>query len=180
MIHTLTSQRFDAAQKEIAFSFERVPFLRKHMEAAGLKPEDLSSPEALERFPPTEKSDYRRNFPVGVLAQGQNLNQPGVLQMKSSGTESDRLTTAARSIFLARRLMTCLQVNPRFSFLTTTRQIKSVRFAAPNCSDVECANPNSTFEDRLLPDRTLVLPVYHDLLTTPGKVLDSELFFVEG
>ena len=49
--------------------------------------------------------------PVGVtrtrmLGDGteeQNLNQPGVLQMKSSGTESDRLTTAARSILSGMR-----------------------------------------------------------------------------
>ncbi|XXF81253.1 hypothetical protein P2318_16290 [Myxococcaceae bacterium GXIMD 01537] len=164
---------FEAVKKEIAFAYEHVPFIRKHLDAAALRPDDLASPSDLSRLPPTRKADYRKNFPAGVLARGRVLQQPGVYQIRSSGTEGERLVTAARSHHLARRMFGCLSVHPGFDFLKTARNLHSGRFAAPNCSDVECANPHSTMADRLLPDRTLVLPVFHDLLTTPERMLDQ-------
>lgn len=159
---------FPLAQREIRYAYEKVAFFKRHMEQAGLRPADIREPADLLRLPTTRKVDYRRNFPAGVLAAGYTLRSRHVMRFQSSGTEGERLVSVVLSYNLARRQATCLQVNPRFDALWKAGlRLRTVRYAAPNCSDVECSNPNSKMSDRLLPDGTLVLPVYHDLLTTP-------------
>jgi phenylacetate-CoA ligase len=100
------------------------------------------------------------------------MGDPMVTRLQSSGTEGDRLVTLVHTFTLADRMANCLRLNERLHFLLAAERISTCRYAAPNCSDVECANPNSRMEDRLLEDGTLVLPVYHDLLVTPGFMLD--------
>jgi phenylacetate-CoA ligase len=69
----------------------------------------------------------------------------------------------------------CLTLNRALKPLLQIPKIRTCRYAAPNCSDVECANPQATMEDRFLPDGTLVLPVHHDLLTTPDRMIETAL-----
>jgi phenylacetate-CoA ligase len=180
---------FAEAVHEVAYAYFAVPFFRRHMDDAGCAPTDLRRPSDLERIPPTVKAQYRSNFPHGVLAAGHGLDDPMLRRLQSSGTEGDRLLSVTYVFTLAERMATSLQMNPRYRFLSEASAIKTCRFAAPNCSDVECANPNSTMQDRTLPDGTLVLPVYHDLLTTPDAMLeqaaaemseyDPNLFYVD-
>ena len=167
---------FELARREIQYAFENVAFFRKHMERAGLRPGNIVVPSDMLRLPPTRKVDYRRNFPAGVIASGYNLASRHVMRFQSSGTEGERLVSVVFSYDLARRQATCLDFNPEFKSLWEPGlQLRTCRYAAPNCSDVECSNPNSTMQSRLLPDRTLVLPVYHDLLTTPPDMADRAL-----
>jgi phenylacetate-CoA ligase len=174
----IDSTTFEAVREEIAYAFDNTVFFRKHMEASGLRPEDIQDPEDFLRLPPTSKSDYRRNFPAGVLAKGYTLSSPHVMRFQSSGTSGDRLNSAILAYDLARRQATALGVNRRFDDLWRPgSRPKSCRFAPPNCSDVECATGFSTMEERTLADGTLVLTVAHDLLATPGwqvvKALDE-------
>ncbi|MFC9248322.1 phenylacetate--CoA ligase family protein [Streptomyces sp. NPDC057136] len=169
---------FEAVRQEIAYAFENTTFFRKHMEANGLRPEDIQDAEDFVRIPPTSKPDYRRNFPAGVLAKEYTLNSPHVMRFQSSGTSGDRLNSAILSYDLARRQATALGVNRRFDDLWRPgSRPRMCRFAPPNCSDVECATGLSTLEDRTLPDGTVVLSVAHDLLATPEwqivKALDE-------
>jgi len=169
---------FEAVREEITYAFDSTVFFRQHMEAHGLRPEDIQNAEDFQRIPPTSKVHYRRNFPAGVLAKGYTLNSPNVMRFQSSGTSGDRLNSAIMSYDLARRQATGLSVNRRFDeLLRPGGRLKICRFAPPNCSDVECATGFSTMEDRTLPDGTLVLTVAHDLLTTPEwqivKALDE-------
>ncbi|MFF4948099.1 phenylacetate--CoA ligase family protein [Streptomyces chattanoogensis] len=169
---------FDAVREEIAYAFERTVFFREHMEANGLRPDDIRDAEDFRRIPPTSKVHYRRNFPAGVLAKGYTLNSPNVMRFQSSGTSGDRLNSAILSFDLARRQATAIGVNRRFDELWRPGSRPRIcRFAPPNCSDVECATGFSTLEDRTLPDGTLVLTVAHDLLATPEwqivKALDE-------
>lgn len=163
---------FEEAVQEIAYAYGAVPFFRKHMDNASCRPQDLRTPEDLARVPPTRKADYRRNFPHGVLAEGHGLEGALVRRLQSSGTEGDRLVSVTYAFTLAERMASSLAMNARFRFLTDDNEIRTCRYAAPNCSDVECANPGSTMQDRTLADGTLVLPVAHDLLTTPESILD--------
>ncbi|WP_182875695.1 phenylacetate--CoA ligase family protein [Microbispora sp. H10670] len=163
---------FDGAVAEIGFAYDNVPFYRAHLDAAGLRPGDILGPDDLRRVPLTEKADYRRNFPRGVLARGKTLRTPLTLKSQSSGTGGERLTTITHTYDLAARMRTTLSVNkPLLEALSGCRQQRPARYAAPNCSDVECATPFTTMHDRLLPDGTLVLPVSHDLLATPDQLV---------
>jgi phenylacetate-CoA ligase len=169
-------QSFQGALAEIAFAYERVPFFRTHVDAAGLAPSDIRTPEEFRRLPVTRKADYRRNFPQGVLASGKTLTEPLTLISQSSGTGGERLTTIAHTYSLADRMRTTLSANPPLrDALAAFRQHRPARYAAPNCSDVECATPFTTMKDRTLPDGTLVLPVAHDLLATPEHMVDQAI-----
>ncbi|NBD08431.1 MULTISPECIES: phenylacetate--CoA ligase family protein [Corallococcus] len=172
----MAASTFERARREIQYAYEKVAFFRKHMDGAGLVPADIREPADLLRLPPTQKVDYRRSFPVGVIAAGYNLRSRHVLRFQSSGTEGERLVSVVFSYDLARRQATCLEINPRFEALWKPGlRLRTCRYAAPNCSDVECSNPNSVMRDRLLADGTLVLPVYHDLLTTPPELASRAL-----
>ncbi|UBU09318.1 phenylacetate--CoA ligase family protein [Nonomuraea gerenzanensis] len=169
---------FEAVREEIAYAFDNTVFFRRHMEAHGLRPEDIKDAGDLLRIPPTSKPHYRRNFPAGVLARGYTLSSAHVMRFQSSGTSGDRLNSAVLSYDLARRQATAIGVNRRFDELWRPgNRPRICRFAPPNCSDVECATGFSTMKDRTLPDGTLVLTVAHDLLATPEwqvvKALDE-------
>jgi phenylacetate-CoA ligase len=165
---------FDQALEELATAYERVPFFGAHLDQAGLKPQDIRTPADFRRVPPTRKADYRRNFPAGVLMRGTALSDPFVFPSRSSGTAGDRLLTATHSFSLAERLVSATEVNPlMLAVFGRARPARICRYAPPNCSDVECALPSTTTESRTLPDGTLVLPVAHDLLTTPAAMLDQ-------
>ncbi|OEV36941.1 hypothetical protein HS99_0027175 [Kitasatospora aureofaciens] len=169
---------FDAVREEIAYAFENTAFFRKHMEANGLRPEDIRSLADFRRIPPTSKGHYRRGFPAGVLAKGYTLTSPNVMRFQSSGTSGERLNSAIMSYDLARRQATGFGVHRGFDGLWQPgSRPRLCRFAPPNCSDVECATGFSTMEDRILADGTLVLTVAHDLLATPEwqivKALDE-------
>lgn len=171
---------FRKVQREVLYGYKNTAFFRKHMGQAGLVPKDILEPDNFLRIPPTVKKDYRKSFPAGVIASGYNLRSPHVMRFQSSGTEGDRLVSVVLSYDLARRQASCLSVNPEFKSLWQPGlKLRTCRFAAPNCSDVECANPNSTMESRMLPDGTLVLPVYHDLLTTPEQMINRALDEIE-
>lgn len=172
---------FEAVGEEIAYAFDNTVFFRKHMEANGLRPQDIRGPEDFSRIPPTAKSHYRRNFPAGVLAKGYTLNSPHVMRFQSSGTSGDRLNSAILSFDLARRQATAIGVNRRFDELWRPgHRPKICRFAPPNCSDVECATGFSSMADRTLPDGTLVLTVAHDLLVTPEWQIVQALDEIEA
>lgn len=159
--------QFEAVREEVAYGYTNTAFFRRHMEASGLRPQDIKSIADFQRIPPTSKVHYRRNFPAGVLAKGYTLTSPNVMRFQSSGTSGDRLNSAILSYDLARRQATGLAVNRRFDGLWRPgSRLRTCRFAPPNCSDVECASGFSSMRDRTLPDGTLVLSVAHDLLAT--------------
>jgi phenylacetate-CoA ligase len=171
---------FKQVQSEVLYAYNNTKFFRKHMDQVGLSPKDILQVSDILKIPPTVKKDYRKSFPAGVIASGYNLKSPYVMRFQSSGTEGDRLVSVVLSYDLARRQANCISVNPKFSSLWQPGlKLRTCRYAAPNCSDVECANPNSTMESRMLSDGTLVLPVYHDLLTTPEHMVNRALDEIE-
>lgn len=171
----INSVQFDRFIDELEYAFAHVPFYRKHLATANLNPDDIIEPSDILKIPPTEKKDYRRHFPAGVLASGYKLSDSGLVKSQSSGTSGERLITYELGMLLMDRALSCTSINPKIEVAFSATPRKICRFAAPNCSDVECANPNSTMQDRMLDDGTLVLPVYHDLLTTPESMLDRAI-----
>lgn len=171
---------FKKVKNEIQYSYKNTGFFRKHLDQAGLTPKDIVEPGDLLKIPPTVKRDYRKGFPASVIASGYNLKSDYVLRFQSSGTEGERLISVSLAYDLARRQANSISINPAFQPLWQPGlKLRTCRFAAPNCSDVECANPNSTMESRMLHDGTLVLPVYHDLLTTPDRMINMALDEIE-
>jgi phenylacetate-CoA ligase len=167
-------ESFEGAVAEIDFAYRQVPFYRAHLDAAGVRPDDIENPADLRRVPTTEKVHYRRDFPHGVLVRGKTLHEPRTLISQSSGTGGDRLATIAHTYALADRMRTTLSANPPLrDALAAARHHRPARYAAPNCSDVECATPYTTMKDRTLPDGTLVLPVAHDLFATPDAMVEQ-------
>lgn len=162
---------FDQAVAELAFAYQKVPFFKEHLDGAGISPGEVRTEADWRKVPPTRKMHYRRHFPDGVLAAGRTLDEPRIQRLQSSGTEGERLITVFDATTLALRWFNTMQLHPRFAQLYKIKGLRTGRYAAPNCSDVECANPNATMADRTLADGTLVLPVYHDLLTTPESML---------
>lgn len=162
---------FEAVRNSLAYAYENMPFFRKHMDNAQLAPGDIKTPADFRRVPPTEKKHYRKNFPVDVLARGYSLNDPRLYRFPSAGTTGERLLTVELGHIYMKRADDCISVYPSIHSVFNNQPLRQARYAAPNCSDVECANPHSTMADRLLEDGTLVLAVYHDLLTTPESIL---------
>jgi phenylacetate-CoA ligase len=174
MVNAASNESFPGALEEVVEAYERVPFFRRHMDAAGIHPRDLDTPADFRRVPPTSKVDYRRNFPAGVLATGTTLNDPFVFRSQSSGTTGERLLTLAHTYTLAERMTTTSSANPGLQkVFAAAKEQRICRYAAPNCSDVECSTPYTTPESRTLPDGTRVLPVAHDLLATPDTMVDQ-------
>ncbi|MCE5273290.1 phenylacetate--CoA ligase [bacterium] len=55
-------------KQTVAWCWERVPFYRSRMEAAGVKPDDIRSLDDLRHLPFTTKDDLRDNYPFGLFA----------------------------------------------------------------------------------------------------------------
>jgi phenylacetate-CoA ligase len=162
---------FEAVLAEVEFAYANTELAPRKMDEAGITPDMVKDEESFRRLPFTDKSDFRRGFPADVLARGRTLREEHTLLSRSSGTKGDRLETLSYLSDLAERQRRTMDVHPRFCNLISASTQKVCRYAAPNCSDVECAAPFSKPQDRILRDGTLVLPVAHDLFATPDHML---------
>ncbi|RLF71503.1 MAG: phenylacetate--CoA ligase, partial [Thermoplasmata archaeon] len=52
----------------VKWAYERVPFYRKKLDGAGVKPEDIKSLSDIEKIPFTTKDELRENMPFGLVA----------------------------------------------------------------------------------------------------------------
>ncbi|MFZ6014700.1 MAG: hypothetical protein ACOYXT_30455 [Bacteroidota bacterium] len=170
-----TNQNLDRAIKEIEYAYEKTPFYKEYLESSGVTLSTLRHFKDITGVPPTSKIHYRKNFPLKVLSHGFTMQDERLYRTQSSGTASERLITMEVGLFYMKRAMETLSVYPEVAAAFSATPRRHIRYAAPNCSDVECANPNSTMADRLLKDGTLVLSVYHDLLTTTEKILENNV-----
>ena len=170
---------FEAAKSEVDYAYEKTVFFRKHMDESQLSPTGIKTREDFRKILPTEKRHYRKNFPAGVLAEGYSLKDKMLYRSQSSGTTGERLQTVEEGWIYMQRAVDSLAPYPGLDSVMMTIPRKHIRYAAPNCSDVECANPNSTMQDRILSDGTLVLSVYHDMLTTPERILSMNIEEIE-
>lgn len=167
----------EQALAEAEFAAGHTGFYPRLLADAGL---DLARLRAegrgIEALPFTSKRDYNRHYPVGVVARGKTLDEPNTLVSSSSGTLGERLTTISYLSDLAKRQHATMSVHPLFrDVLASLSHQRVCRFAAPNCSDVECSVPTTTVQDRILRDGTLVLSVAHDLFATPTQMLDQAI-----
>jgi phenylacetate-CoA ligase len=162
-------------EEELLHCYDTVPFYKAMMQGMGLSKAELTNAEILSELPLTTKQDFRRNFPKGVLSSIYSLRDTGLVRSPSAGTTTERSLTFEMGTLLLDRAYNCASVNPGQLEAFSRMPRNHVRYSAPNCSDVECANPNSTTEDRRLPDGTLVLPVAHDLMATDESLLDCAI-----
>jgi phenylacetate-CoA ligase len=165
------------ALDEARFAYRHTAAYPALVDPAGVDIDRIDDPDGFRRLPLTDKRYYRANYPAGVVATGKPLsNSRHVLVSHSSGTGGNRLTTGAYTYDLAARMAGTTSVYPLFKErLLGARSQRVCRYAAPNCSDVECATPQTTIESRTLRDGTLVLPVGHDLMATPPSMIQQAI-----
>ncbi len=84
-LRALQSQRLIAQVKHV---YENVAFYREKMDAAGVKPEDITSIDDLSKLPFIEKDDLRDQYPYGLL--GAPLSECVRIQ-STSGTTGRRV-----------------------------------------------------------------------------------------
>jgi len=64
----LEALQLELLREQVAWAYENVPFYRQAFRARGLVPKDIRSLEDLQKIPFTRKSDFRDNYPFGLLA----------------------------------------------------------------------------------------------------------------
>jgi len=64
----LEAIQLERLQRKVAQVYEKVPFYRESFDKAGVKPEDVRSLQDLRHLPFTRKSDFRDNYPFGLLS----------------------------------------------------------------------------------------------------------------
>ncbi len=64
----LRKLQLERLKKLVEWVYNRVPFYRKRLDEAGVKPEDIKSLEDIQRIPFTTKDDLRDNYPFGLFA----------------------------------------------------------------------------------------------------------------
>ena len=130
---------FAAAQDEIAYAYERMPFFRRHMEDAGVRPGDIGRPGDLPRIPPTDKTWYRKGFPGGVLTEGVTLSDPRLRHLSSSGTADERLLTVEWNALWVKRCLDACKVHP--GIRRGLRAERHCYYIPASCAEASCAGP---------------------------------------
>jgi phenylacetate-CoA ligase len=64
----LEALQLELLQRQVATVYEKVPFYRHALRARGVDAQDIRSLDDLDRLPFTTKSDFRDNYPFGLLA----------------------------------------------------------------------------------------------------------------
>ena len=64
----MTALQSERLVKLVAYMYEKVPFYRKKMDAAGVLPSDIKGIEDITKLPFTTKDDLRDNYPFGLFA----------------------------------------------------------------------------------------------------------------
>jgi len=64
----LRSLQLDRLKETVHLVYRRVPYYRKAMDEAGVRPEDIRSPADVTRLPFTDKTALRDNYPYGLFA----------------------------------------------------------------------------------------------------------------
>jgi len=64
----LESLQLDLLREQLVRVYEAVPFYRQVLRSQSIRPEDIRSLDDVRRLPFTRKSDFRDNYPFGLLA----------------------------------------------------------------------------------------------------------------
>ncbi len=64
----ITALQLQRLKWSLRHAYDNVPAYRVKFEQAGVHPDDLQSPDDLARFPLTQKTDLRANYPFGMFA----------------------------------------------------------------------------------------------------------------
>jgi len=78
-------------QDIVRYTFERVPFYRARMEAAGVVPDAIRSLDDVRRLPYMEKTDFREQYPFGMLA----VPRDEIVRIHASSGTTGKATVAA-------------------------------------------------------------------------------------
>ena len=80
---TMRALQLEKLKKTVKYEYDNVPYYRKKMDDAGVKPEDLKSLDDIRKLPFTTKEDLAVNYPRGLFAA---KNEDIIRIHASSGT----------------------------------------------------------------------------------------------
>lgn len=60
--------QLEKLKKQVAYTYERVPYYREKMDAMGVKPEDIQTLDDVRKLPFTDKNALRETYPYGLFA----------------------------------------------------------------------------------------------------------------
>jgi phenylacetate-CoA ligase len=111
----LSALQLERLQKMLAQTYDRVPYQRARLAAAGFAPGGLSSLAEVAQLPFTEKADLRDNYPFGLFA----VPQSEILRLHASSGTTGRPTVVgythgdiARWADLMARSLACAGARP--------------------------------------------------------------------
>jgi phenylacetate-CoA ligase len=140
-------ERWRSVVEAISYAYERVPFHRERLNAAGVRPEDLSGPEDLARIPIMTKADIRASFdrllPEGLDVKA--LVAEGKLTIgATSGSTDERLQVLFSFELgtLPERYSEIFDLSPSVSLS------RGAVFTTPRCAGFECHLGMSTKAER--------------------------------
>ena len=87
----IEAQQLSRLKAQVARVYENVPFYRQSFEAAGVKPDDVRTLDDLAQLPFTRKSDFRDNYPFGLLA----VHMDDVVRVHASSGTTGKPTVVA-------------------------------------------------------------------------------------
>ncbi len=87
-LYEIQSRRLRSVVRRV---YERVPFYRDRMNAAGVAPEDIRDASDVRLLPFTDKSDLRDNYPFGLVA----VPKEQIVRMHASSGTTGKPTVAA-------------------------------------------------------------------------------------
>jgi phenylacetate-CoA ligase len=105
--NALTARQIVKLRETLQDAYQNVPFYRRLMQAAEVRPEDIRSLEDLPRLPVVSKDEIRRAFPDDVVAKGRSY-RAGIASFTSGSTQTPfyiYLDRSIRGIALATRLL---------------------------------------------------------------------------
>ncbi len=83
----LAASQWERFDRLLSFVYDRIPFYRDRLRAAGVQPSDIRGREDLCRLPVTTKDDIRRNFPDRILNPDRSISP--LLMGQTSGSTSE-------------------------------------------------------------------------------------------
>lgn len=66
---TMSALQLDRLQKTVKYQYERVPYYKNKLDAAGVSPDDIRTLDDIRRLPFMEKEDLTVNYPTGLFAR---------------------------------------------------------------------------------------------------------------
>ena len=86
---SMRALQLERLKRIVQYAYDKVPFYRNRMDAAGVKPSHIRTLRDIEKIPVTTKDDLRDNYPYGLFARPMRE----IVRLHASSGTTGKLTT---------------------------------------------------------------------------------------